>query len=302
MAGQATAAKPTQAAKPLQPLGVVTDKDNSFSRSLLGTFRLRSVTIESSMQSAPQLTISDELRQRFRDARRVLVLTGAGVSAESGVPTFRGGGKSAVWKGMPFDVISSARMVQRDLPAVWEWFDYRRGLLEALSPNAAHHEIANWQDRFSEFTLVTQNIDGLHQKAGSRDVIELHGSIWRARCISCNGRFEIVASQARADVCANCGDAVRPDVVLFGEMLPPGAFEQAADEAAVADICFVIGTSALVYPAAGLPEIAQAAGAFVCEVNPERTPLSHLCDESLMGKAGEVLPILSRLSLQLSEI
>jgi NAD-dependent deacetylase len=189
-------------------------------------------------------------------------------------------------------------MVQRDLPAVWEWFDYRRGLLEALSPNAAHHEIANWQDGFSEFTLVTQNIDGLHQKAGSRDVIELHGSIWRARCISCNERFEIVASQARADVCADCGDAVRPDVVLFGEVLAPGAFEQAADEAAAADICFVIGTSALVYPAASLPEIAQAAGAFVCEVNPERTPLSRLCDESLMGKAGEVLPILSRLSLE----
>ena len=224
-----------------------------------------------------------------------MVLTGAGVSAESGVPTFRGGGNSAVWKGMPFDVISSARMVEQDLPAVWEWFDYRRGLLQALNPNRAHVEIAAWQDRFSEFTLVSQNIDGLHQKAGSRDVIELHGSIWRVRCVCCQARFEILSSQPRAEACLDCGEPVRPDVVLFGEMLPPGAFEQAAAAAANCELCFVIGTSAMVYPAAGLPEIARASGAYVCEVNPERTALSDLCDESLMGPAGEVLPMLSTL-------
>lgn len=250
------------------------------------------------MQQAPESSISDKLRRRFLNARRVLVLTGAGVSAESGVPTFRGGGNSAVWKGMPFDVISSARMVERDLPAVWEWFDYRRELLQALNPNPAHDEIATWQHRFSEFTLVTQNIDGLHQKAGSRDVIELHGSIWRVRCIGCDARFEIVPAQPCADACPDCGDPVRPDVVLFGEMLPSGAFEQAAAAAAKCELCFVIGTSALVYPAAGLPEIARDAGAFVCEVNPERTPLSDLCDESLMGRAGEVLPRLSRFGLE----
>jgi len=252
------------------------------------------------MHSAPQLSISDELRRRFRDARRVLVLTGAGVSAESGVPTFRGGGNSAVWKGMPFDVISSARMVQRDLPAVWEWFDYRRGLLEALSPNAAHDEIAAWQDRFADFALVTQNIDGLHQKAGSRSVIELHGSIWRARCVGCHTRSAIIPNRPRDNACHDCGDSVRPDVVLFGEMLPAGTFERAAAAAADCELCFVIGTSALVYPAASLPEIAHASGAFVCEVNPESTPLSHWCDESLMGKAGDVLPRLSRLALESS--
>jgi NAD-dependent deacetylase len=247
------------------------------------------------MQLTKEPPISDKLRRRFLGARRVLVLTGAGVSAESGVPTFRGGGKSAGWKGMPFDVISSARMVEQDLPAVWEWFDYRRGLLEALNPNPAHNEIAAWQDRFSELTLVTQNIDGLHQKAGSRDVIELHGSIWRVRCIGCHGRFEILSSDSRAEVCPDCGEPVRPDIVLFGEILPAGVFERAAAAAAKCELCFVIGTSALVYPAAGLPAIARAAGSFVCEVNPERTPLSDLCDESLLGKAGEVLPLLSRL-------
>ena len=239
------------------------------------------------------MQIPAELRERFARARRVLVLTGAGVSAESGVPTFRGGGNTAVWKGMPFDVISSAEMVERDLPAVWEWFDYRRSFLSELTPNPAHYEIARWQDRFAEFTLVTQNIDGLHQKAGSREVIELHGNIWRARCIACGTAYSMVQEQ-RPDACFECGDLLRPDVVLFGEMLPPGAFESAAARASACELCFVVGTSALVYPAAGVPEIAKAAGAYVVEVNPERTPLSSLCDEVLTGKAGEVLPLFQR--------
>jgi len=236
-----------------------------------------------------QVSISAELRRRFAEARRVLVLTGAGVSAESGVPTFRGGGNTAVWKGMPFDVISSGSMLERDLPAVWEWFDYRRGVLESLHPNPAHYEIARWQERFPEFTLVTQNVDGLHQKAGSRDVVELHGNVWRARCTACRLDHDMSQS-ARPDACPSCGHALRPDVVLFGEMLPPGAFEFASNKAAQCDLCFVIGTSALVYPAAGLPGIAKSSGAYVCEVNPERTPLSDLCDEVLAGKAGDVVP------------
>ena len=246
------------------------------------------------MQTVSAQSISDELRERFQSARSVLVLTGAGVSAESGVPTFRGGGNTAVWKGMPFDVISSAGMVQRDLPAVWEWFDYRRNLLHELQPNPAHREIAHWQQRFSRFTLVTQNIDGLHQKAGSRGVIELHGSIWRTRCVSCHARCEIASDNARADLCLDCGEQVRPDVVLFGEMLPPGAFELAAEKASECELCFVVGTSAIVYPAAALPEYAKSSGAYVCEVNPERTPLSDFCDEVLTGRAGEVLPLFSK--------
>jgi NAD-dependent deacetylase len=223
------------------------------------------------------------------------VLTGAGVSAESGVPTFRGGGQSAVWKGMPFDVISSASMVQRDLSAVWEWFDYRRNLLAALKPNPAHFEIARWQSRFDKCTVVTQNVDGLHQAAGARDVIELHGSIWRAACVGCRTRYEISKGNSRPDLCLSCAEQLRPDVVLFGEMLPPGAFELAAAKAAECELCFVVGTSALVYPAAGLAEISKAGGAFVCEVNPERTPLSDLCDEVLSGKAGEILPLFAKL-------
>jgi NAD-dependent deacetylase len=246
------------------------------------------------MQTVQAQTIPAELRERFQSASSVLVLTGAGVSAESGVPTFRGGGNTAVWKGMPFDVISSAEMVERDLAAVWEWFDYRRNLLQALQPNPAHIAIAEWQERFPQLTVVTQNIDGLHQKASARDVIELHGSIWRSRCVACQTRYAITPEEKRADLCVNCGERVRPDVVLFGEMLPAGAFEQAAELASRADLCFVVGTSAIVYPAAALPEIAKAAGAYVCEVNPERTPLSEFCDEVLTGKAGELLPRFGR--------
>jgi len=246
------------------------------------------------MQSIVASQIPGELRRRFGAASRVLVLTGAGVSAESGVPTFRGGGDSTVWKGLPFDVISSRTMLESNLPAVWEWFDYRRGVLEALSPNAAHYCIAGWQNRFPQFTLVTQNVDGLHGVAGSRDVIELHGSVWRARCISCAARFEILRESLRPDACFDCGDRLRPDVVLFGEILPGGAFELAAQRASECELCLVVGTSGLVYPAARLPEIAKASGAYLCEINPERTPLSDLCDVVLTGKAGEVLPQLDR--------
>jgi len=241
-----------------------------------------------------QTVISDELCERFRRARRVFVLTGAGVSAESGVPTFRGGGQTAAWKGMPFDKISSAGMLERNLPEVWEWFNYRRDVIEKIEPNAAHHAIARWQQRFPDFTLVTQNVDGLHEAAGSKDVIELHGNIWRARCISCGAKYNLRDKEraaARDFTCAECGNYLRPDVVLFGEMLPVGALDRAVVKAKSAELCFVVGTSALVYPAAGFPEIAKAVGAYIVEINPEPTPLSDLCDEVIQGKAGEILPL-----------
>jgi NAD-dependent deacetylase len=238
--------------------------------------------------------VSEELRERFVKARRVFVLTGAGVSAESGVPTFRGGGQTAVWKGMPFDKISSAGMLERNLPEVWEWFNYRRDVIEKIAPNQAHHAIARWQNHFDDFTLVTQNVDGLHEAAGSENVIELHGNIWRARCIACRAKCNLRDKERESSItfaCEECGNYLRPDVVLFGEMLPVGAFERAAMKARSSELCFVVGTSALVYPAAGLPEIAKAAGAYTVEINPELTPLSDLCDEVIQGKAGEILPL-----------
>jgi NAD-dependent deacetylase len=241
-----------------------------------------------------QPEIPEELRERMRAARSVFVLTGAGVSAESGVPTFRGGGQTAAWKGIPFEVISSAGMVRSNLPEVWEWFDYRRGVLESCKPNAAHATLARWQDCFSRFTLATQNVDGLHTAAGSRVVLELHGNVWRTLCLKCGGREDLREKplEERPPVCRACGGWMRPDVVLFGEMLPSDVWGAAAERAVQSDLCFVVGTSAIVYPAAGLPAAAAESGAFLVEINPEPTPLSGLCDLTLRGQAGQILPLL----------
>ena len=159
--------------------------------------------------------------------------------------------------------ISSALMVSRDLPAVWEWFDYRRALLSSLQPNAAHLEIAQWQDRFPTFTLVTQNVDGLHQQGGSRDVIELHGSIWRARCVTCGATFEIQRNSRRPEACVGCGDALRPDVVLFGEFVATGVREGGGCGKRL--VCVFYRPRQRRVSCAGLPEIARAAGAYVAK-------------------------------------
>lgn len=230
----------------------------------------------------------------LKGARRVLVFTGAGVSAESGVPTFRGGGGSAVWRGMDAMELSSARMVGDDLRLVWEWFEYRRGLLTACAPNAAHFSIAAWARRFDDVTLVTQNVDGLHDKAGSRDVLELHGNIWRGRCLNCGARERLDETPLPElpPPCAACGGKLRPDVVLFGEYLPADVFERAVAAAECADVCVVVGTSALVYPAAELPMLAARRGATVIEVNPEPSGIGGARSIMIEGRAGDVLPLL----------
>lgn len=226
----------------------------------------------------------------------VMALTGAGVSAESGVPTFRGGGASAVWKGMSFDVISSAQMVTENLKEVWEWFDYRRGVLATCVPNPAHAALAEIESRVSDFLLVTQNVDGLHNRAGSKNVVEIHGNINRARCEGCGRKFELEFDVVPHNPvnCEGCGSDLRPDIVLFGEMLPDGAYEKAIDWAERCDLFFVIGTSALVYPAAAIPQIAKRHGAYLIEINPEETPLTQIADESHRGAAGKILPSLVR--------
>ena len=238
--------------------------------------------------------VTDELRTTFDRARSVAVLTGAGISAESGVPTFRGGGDSEIWtwRGRPVTELSSAELIATDPALVWEWFDYRRGMLLELEPNAGHLALAEWERRFEQFTLVTQNIDDLHRAAGSLNVLELHGNIGRARCLRCRSTFEARESplEENPPLCLACGGPARPDVVLFGEMLPDGVFERAEEAASHADLFFVIGTSAVVYPAAGLPISAKRQGARVIEVNPEMTDISFVADVTLLGKAGEILP------------
>ncbi len=229
-------------------------------------------------------------------SKKVLVFTGAGISTESGVPTFRGGGGAGVWRGMPFEQLSSAEMIERDLPLVWEWFDYRRGVVSEREPNHGHFAIAKAQnsDRFEELILVTQNIDGLHHAAGSHDVIELHGNIHQARCLSCENLQYLteVGEDERPPVCSECFDSMRPNVVLFGEALDEDALLKAYEKAAACDLCIVVGTSAVVYPANMIPKIAKREGAFVIEINPEETELTASVDISVRGNAAEVLPTL----------
>lgn len=238
--------------------------------------------------------VTDDLITTFDSALSVAVLTGAGISAESGVPTFRGGGGSQVWtwRGRPVTELSSAELIATDPALVWEWFDYRRGLLKEIIPNAGHYALAQWEQRFLDFTLVTQNIDDLHRAAGSLNILELHGNIWRARCLRCASTFEARESPLEENplLCLACNGPARPDVVLFGEMLPENVFERAEAAAARADLFFVIGTSAVVYPAASLPLLAKEAGARVIEINPEQTDISVFVDVTVLGRAGDILP------------
>jgi NAD-dependent deacetylase len=226
-------------------------------------------------------------------ARKVVVLTGAGVSAESGVPTFRGGGNTAVWRGMPAITLSSVGLLEADLNLVWEWFDHRRTLIAACAPNPAHIALAQAEAHYDEFLLATQNVDGLHRKAGSRRLIELHGNLWRGRSFATGESHELLETPLREiPPRGPSGDPLRPDVVLFGERLPPGAFEEAHFAASQCDVFLVVGTSAVVYPAASLPHAAHAAGAAVIEVNPEETELTSSVTVFVPGKAGEIVPAL----------
>lgn len=185
-------------------------------------------------------------------------------------------------------------MVDENLPLVWEWFDYRRGVLKECAPNDGHRSIAAAQASgdFDEVTLITQNIDGLHRDAGSEDLVELHGHINTARCVSCGNLESIPGTpeEERPPICPACGDSMRPHVVLFGEGLNEDDLLRAYEAAARCDVCLVIGTSAVVYPANMIPHIAKREGAFVIEVNPEETELTPSCDLSLRGTAVEIVP------------
>lgn len=230
-----------------------------------------------------------QARQWIEAARAVAVLTGAGVSAESGVPTFRGAG--GLWRQYRAEDLATPGAFARDPRLVWEWYDWRRTLIAGVQPNAAHEALARLERRKAQFMLITQNVDGLHERAGSRRVIKLHGDIWLVRCLQCRREFrdERAPLPELPPRCA-CGGLLRPGVVWFGEALPAAAWEQAEEAARSADVFLVVGTSAVVYPAAGLAMTAQAAGARVIEVNLEETAFSACAACSLRGRAGEILP------------
>jgi NAD-dependent protein deacetylase/lipoamidase len=232
-----------------------------------------------------------EARARLAAARSVVALTGAGISAESGVPTFRG--PEGLWRRFRPEELATPEAFARDPRLVWEWYDWRRSLIAPLAPNAAHHALAELEGRVPRFLLATQNVDGLHARAGSRRLVELHGSLWRVRCTGCaDVREDRRVPLPELPPACDCGARLRPDVVWFGEALPEEALGRAFEAARQADVVLVIGTSSLVYPAAHLPVAAQSAGAFVIEINPERTPLSDAADLSIRGKAAVHVPSL----------
>lgn len=222
------------------------------------------------------------------DAPSVVVLTGAGISAESGIPTFRGEG--GLWRRHRAEDLATPDAFARDPELVWEWYRYRQGICAGAAPNAAHAALARVEERAPSFTLITQNVDGLHRRAGSRNVISLHGDVFRARCTVCDAGRDLTGDEASTIPECPARHPMRPDIVWFGEMLPQKAMADAAHAAAAAKLFLVIGTSAIVYPAAAFPLIAKDAGAKLVEVNREATPLTELADISFRGKAAEVLP------------
>src|SRR5579862_72094 len=229
------------------------------------------------------------VRQWLREASSIAVLTGAGVSAESGVPTFRG--DHGLWKQYRAEELATPSAFARDPKLVWEWYDWRRSLIAAAQPNPGHYALAAAEARAAKFTLITQNVDGLHELAGSRNVLRLHGSIWMLRCLACgrereDRRTPLPEIPPRCE----CGGMLRPGVVWFGEALPPQVWQDAEAAARAAEVFLVIGTSAMVYPAAGLATMAKSAGARVVEINIAETGLSDSIDEFLQGPSGQLLP------------
>lgn len=231
------------------------------------------------------------MREQLVDLERpVVVLTGAGVSAESGIPTFRGAG--GLWRQHRATDLATPQAFHRDPELVWEFYNWRREIIAACEPNAAHCTIVAMEQALPDFTLVTQNIDGLHQRAGSRNVVALHGSIWRVRCTGCaySGEDHRVPLPEIPPRCAQCASLLRPDVVWFGESLPEDVLQAAWIASERAALMVVVGTSALVQPAASLPLLAKQNGAMLVEINPDDTPLSAYADATLRGPAGALVP------------
>ena len=237
----------------------------------------------------------NEVAAILRGCPRVAALTGSGISAESGVPTFRG--KEGLWKQFRAEELATPEAFARDPRLVWEWYDWRRGIIGACRPNPGHQVLARWEKRFPGFVLITQNVDGLHRLAGSEKVLELHGNIWEMRCTVEGTVTENRDSplRERPPHCPACGAPLRPNVVWFGEMLPAETLQEAYAASASCDLMFVVGTSAFVQPAGSLPLLAAERGAMIIEINPDITPLTESADFSFREKSGEILPMIDGL-------
>ena len=235
------------------------------------------------------------LRERLAAARHVVVFTGAGVSAESGIPTFRDA-LTGLWSRFDPMELATADAFRRDPALVWGWYEWRRARVAKAQPNAAHVAIAAVARRVPRLTVVTQNVDDLHERAGS-EPLRLHGSLFAPRCFDCGRPAPLPAATPASDgerleppACERCGGAVRPGVVWFGEPLPEETLAHAFEAASNCDVIFSVGTSSVVYPAADIPFVAARAGAVVVQVNPDRTPLDAVAAFNLRGTAAEILP------------
>lgn len=228
--------------------------------------------------------------ERLKETRFLLVITGAGISQESGVPTFRG--QDGLWQQYRAEDLATPYAFQRDPVTVWRWYDWRRGIISRCKPNPAHYAIKQlWSIFRPNFFLITQNVDGLHGRTGVEETMEIHGNLWRVRCTR-EGKTWMLLDVPLREIPprCDCGAILRPDVVWFGEPLPPGLVEKAYTLLECADTVLLVGTSAVVQPVASFPVIAKSKGAFIIEINVESTPLTAIADISILGKAGEVLP------------
>lgn len=232
-------------------------------------------------------------------SQRLIVLTGAGVSKESGVPTFRDA-MDGLWARYDPGELATAQAFRRNPKLVWDWYEYRRGLVRSATPNPGHYALAALEALLPQVVIVTQNVDDLHQRAGSRDIVPLHGAIMRNKCFdNCQGmptiidvaRLDAADPEAGPPFCPYCGGWVRPDVVWFGENLPQAAIQRAITLVEAADVLLVVGTSGVVQPAASLPFVAQRSGAIVIEANPSRSEITSLAEVWLDAPSGEVLPL-----------
>jgi NAD-dependent deacetylase len=242
-------------------------------------------------QASGVSSVAGVVRDWLSKTRSVAALTGAGVSAESGIPTFRGRG--GVWQNYRAEDLATPQGFARDPRLVWEWYDWRRSVIAQTQPNAGHQALAEFKRRERRFTLITQNVDGLHDRAGSVDVLKLHGDIWTLQCTSCgHERLDLNAHLASLPPFCECGGMERPGVVWFGEGLPESVWEQAVKATKTASLFFVIGTSAVVHPAAGLVHLAKSSGAKIVEINVDETPVSSTVDLCWRAPAAEALPLL----------
>lgn len=247
------------------------------------------------------MSISAHAVSALRDARHVLVLTGSGASAESGVPTFREA-QTGLWEQFDPHELATPEAFLRDPELIWRWYNWRRELVARVEPNAGHFALAELSGVLPKLTLITQNVDGLHQRAGSDNVVEFHGNLFENRCFSEDCIITDGDLSQAVPRCRGCGGFLRPGVVWFGEPIPAAALQAAATAAADCDVFLSIGTSAMVWPAAGLADAAREAGATIIEINLDATCLSDRSHHVLQGKSGEILPeLLDCLTVQRHE-